>query len=70
MTSQLYWPASVMASGLIASVEVNGYLELDGEDMETLSLEIAGVHCTVRFTSVSTVGCRVAVQVNVTALPS
>ena len=60
-----------MISGLIVSVEVNGDLTVEGDDMVTLSLRVAGVQFTVIFTSVSTAdGGSVAVQINVTEVPS
>ena len=59
-----------MISGFIVSVEVNGDLTVEGEDMLALSLRVAGDHFTVIFTSVSTDGGSVAVQINVTEVPS
>ena len=59
-----------MISGFIVSVEVNGDLTVEGEDMLALSLRVAGDHFTVIFASVSTDGGSVAVQINVTEVPS
>ena len=59
-----------MARGLIASVEMNGDLRLEGGDMTIRLLFVLGVHLTVTLTSVPTEGGRVAVQVNFSEDPS
>ena len=59
-----------MVIGLMVSVDKNGDIELDERDMFTLCPDMSGVHCTVIFTSVSTEGGKVAVHVNIRAVPS
>ena len=65
MASQEYWPASVMASGLMVSVEMNGDIIVEGRVIVTLSVEEFCDQCTVMLTSVSTHEGRVAVQLRV-----
>ena len=43
MASQEYSPASLMTRGLRVSIEMNGDLSLEGDDMMTLSLLVAVV---------------------------
>ena len=65
MASQEYWPVSVMASGLMVSVEMNGDIIVEGRVIVTLSVEEFCDQCTVMLTSVSTDGGRVTVQLRV-----
>ena len=65
MVSQEYWPASVMASGLMVSVEMNGDIIVEGRVIVTLSVKDSGDQCTVMLTSVSTDGGRLTVQLRV-----
>ena len=65
MASQEYWPVSVMASGLMVSVEMNGDIIVEGRVIVTLSVKDSGAQCTVMLTSVSTDEGRVTVQLRV-----
>ena len=65
MASQEYWPASVMASGLMVSVEMNGDIIVEGRVIVTLSVKESGDQCKVMLTLVSTDEGRVTVQLKV-----
>ena len=65
MASQEYWPVSVMASGLMVSVEMNGDIIVEGSVIVTLSVKDSGDQCTAMLTSVSTHEGRVTVQLRI-----
>ena len=65
MASQEYWPASVMARGLMVSVEMNGDIIVEGRVIVTLSVKDSGDQCTAMLTLVSTNEGRVTVQLKV-----
>ena len=65
MASQEYWPVSVMASGLMVSVEMNGDIIVEGRVIVTLSVKESGDQCKVMLTLVSTDEGRVTVQLRV-----
>ena len=65
MASQEYWPVSVMASGLMVSVEMNGDIIVEGRVIVTLSVKESGDQCKVMLTLVSTDEGRVTVQLKV-----
>ena len=65
MASQEYWPVSVMASGLMVSVGMNGDIIVEGWVIVTLSVKESGDQCKVMLTLVSTDEGRVTVQLRV-----
>ena len=65
LASQEYWPVSVMASGLMVSVEMNGDIIVEGSVIVTLSVKESSDQCTAMLTLVSTNEGRVTVQMRV-----